>query len=122
VDRSAAYASRYVAKNIVAAGLAERCEVQISYAIGLAKPVSVHVDAFGTGNIADDDLAKLIDQHFDLRPAAIVKMLDLKKPRYVQTAAHGHFGRKGAGFTWEKTDRAAKLKAAAAKLSRPRKR
>jgi S-adenosylmethionine synthetase len=122
VDRSAAYASRYVAKNIVAAGLAERCEVQIAYAIGVAKPVSVNVDTFGTGKIADDDLAKLIDQHFDLRPAAIVKMLDLKKPRYVQTAAHGHFGRKGAGFTWEKTDRAAKLKAAAAKLSRPRKR
>jgi len=122
VDRSAAYASRYVAKNIVAAGLAERCEVQIAYAIGVAKPVSVNVDTFGTGKVEDDALAKLIDQHFDLRPAAIVKMLDLKKPRYVQTAAHGHFGRKGAGFTWEKTDRAAKLKAAAAKLSRSRKR
>ncbi|MDG2149392.1 MAG: methionine adenosyltransferase [Planctomycetota bacterium] len=121
VDRSAAYASRYVAKNIVAAGLADRCEVQLAYAIGVAKPVSVNVDTFGTGKISDDAVAKLIDKYFDLRPAGIVKMLDLKKPRYVQTAAHGHFGRKGAGFTWEKTDRAAKLKAAAAKLGRSRK-
>ena len=116
VDRSAAYAARYVAKNVVAAGLADRCEVQIAYAIGVAEPVSVNVSTFGTGNLPEEVIGKLVDEHFDLRPANIVKMLDLKKPRFVQTAAHGHFGRKGAAFTWEKTDKAAKLKAAAAKL------
>jgi S-adenosylmethionine synthetase len=121
VDRSAAYATRYVAKNIVAAGLADRCEVQIAFAIGVAKPVSINVDTFGTGTISDADIAKLVEKHFDLRPAGIVKMLDLKKPRYQATAAHGHFGRKGAGFTWEKTDKAAKLKADAAKLKSTRK-
>jgi S-adenosylmethionine synthetase len=121
VDRSAAYATRYVAKNIVAAGLADRCEVQIAFAIGVAKPVSISVDTFGTGTISDEAIAKLVDKHFDLRPAGIVKMLDLKKPRYQQTAAHGHFGRKGAAFTWEKTDKAAKLKADAAKLRKTQK-
>ncbi len=117
VDRSAAYASRYVAKNIVAARLADRCEVQLAYAIGVAEPVSININTFGTGKISDDDLAALVDKHFDLRPAGIVKALDLKKPRYAHTAYHGHFGRKGAAFTWEKTDKAKALKAAAAKLA-----
>jgi len=116
VDRSAAYAARYVAKNIVAAGLADRCEVQLAYAIGVAKPVSIRVDTFGTGSLPEEDLVKLVEKHFDLRPAGIVKMLDLKKPRFSATAAHGHFGRSGPAFTWEKTDKAAKLKADAAKL------
>jgi len=120
VDRSAAYAARYVAKNIVASGLADRCEVQLAYAIGVAEPVSINVNTFGTGHLPEEDLVGLIEKNFDLRPAGIVKMLDLKKPRYVKTAAHGHFGRKGEAFTWEKTDKAAKLKAAGAKLRRAR--
>ncbi len=113
VDRSAAYAARWVAKNIVASGLAEECEVQVSYAIGIAKPLSVLVDTFGTGKIADEKIAALVDKHFDLRPAAIIRDLDLLKPRYQATAAHGHFGRTEASFTWEKTDRAEALRQAA---------
>jgi S-adenosylmethionine synthetase len=113
VDRSAAYAARYVAKNLVAARLADRCEVQLAYAIGVAKPVSVNVNTFGTGMLADDVLSSLVEDHFDLRPAAIVQMLDLKKPRYARTARHGHFGHKGGLFTWERTDVAAALRAAA---------
>lgn len=113
VDRSAAYAGRYVAKNIVAAGLASRCEVQIAYAIGVAKPVSLMVDTFGTGKISDEALVKLIEQHFDLRPRAIIHQLDLLRPIYGKTAAYGHFGREEDGFTWEKTDIAAQLRSAA---------
>ncbi len=126
VDRSAAYAARYVAKNVVAAGLADRCEVQVSYAIGVAEPTSISVTTFGTGKISDDKIEKLIRKHFDLRPYGIIKMLDLVHPMYQQTAAYGHFGRKpkefsylnGEGetvnataFSWEKTDRAAALRA-----------
>ena len=113
VDRSAAYAARYVAKNIVAAGLAHRCEVQLAYAIGYSKPVSVLVNTFGTGKISDRDIEAIVAKNFDLSPAGIVKMLDLKKPGYQSTAALGHFGREGARFTWEKTDKAAALKKAA---------
>ncbi len=112
VDRSAAYAGRYVAKNIVAAGLAERCEIQVSYAIGVAKPVSIHIDTFGTGRIADNKIATLVNEHFDLRPKAIIQDLDLLRPIYGPTAAYGHFGRENEGFTWEKTDKADALKAA----------
>ena len=113
VDRSAAYAGRYVAKNIVAAGLAARCEIQIAYAIGVAKPVSIHVDTFGTGAIPDTKIAELVKSHFDLRPKGIVKMLDLLRPIYEKTAAYGHFGREEPEFTWEATDRALALKEAA---------
>jgi len=113
VDRSAAYAGRYVAKNIVAAGLADRCEIQIAYAIGIAKPVSIHVDTFGTGHIADSKIVELVRAHFDLRPKGIVQMLDLLRPIYQATAAYGHFGRTEAGFTWERTDKAAALRDAA---------
>ncbi len=113
VDRSAAYAGRYVAKNIVAAGLADRCEIQIAYAIGIAKPVSIHVDTFGTGHIADSRIVDLVRAHFDLRPKGIVLMLDLLRPIYQATAAYGHFGRTEAGFTWERTDKAAALRDAA---------
>lgn len=113
VDRSAAYAARYVAKNIVAAGLADKCEVQLAYAIGVAEPVSVFVDTFGTGKIADDKIAELVRKHFDLRPAAIIKNLDLRKPIYKQVAAYGHFGRNDLDLPWEKTDVAEKLKAEA---------
>ncbi|MDQ6995091.1 MAG: methionine adenosyltransferase domain-containing protein, partial [Mariprofundaceae bacterium] len=113
VDRSAAYAARYVAKNIVAAGLADRCEVQISYAIGVAKPTSLMVNTFGTGNIADTHISDLVQEHFDLRPKGIVQELDLLRPIYAQTAAYGHFGRELPDFTWEKTNKAAILKAAA---------
>jgi len=116
VDRSAAYAARYVAKNVVAAGLADRCEVQVAYAIGVAKPVSINVTTFGTGNLPEEVISDLVMEHFDLRPASIVKMLDLKRPRFSQTAAHGHFGRSGDAFTWEQTDMAPKLKAAAQRL------
>ncbi len=112
VDRSAAYAGRYVAKNIVAAGLADRCEIQISYAIGVAKPVSIHVDTFGTGRLEDTKIAGLINKHFDLRPKAIIRDLDLLRPIYVPTAAYGHFGRSGDNFTWERTDKAEVLKEA----------
>jgi S-adenosylmethionine synthetase len=108
VDRSAAYMSRYVAKNIVAAGLAERCLVQLAYAIGVAEPVSVFVDTYGTGKVSDEDLTKAVGTVFKLKPADIIKTLDLLKPIYRQTAAYGHFGRKG--FSWEKTDKAAELK------------
>ncbi len=111
VDRSAAYAGRYVAKNIVAAGLATRCEVQVAYAIGVAKPVSMMVETFGTGRIADDRIAELIAKHFDLRPKAIISSLDLLRPIYQKTAAYGHFGRDEPEFTWENTDKAAALKA-----------
>ena len=113
VDRSAAYAGRYVAKNVVAAGLASRCEIQIAYAIGIAKPVSVHVDTFGTGRLPDTKIAELVQAHFDLRPKGIIQMLDLLKPVYRATAAYGHFGRTEAGFTWERTDKAEALRAAA---------
>jgi S-adenosylmethionine synthetase len=112
VDRSAAYAGRYVAKNIVAAGLAERCEIQVSYAIGVAEPTSIAINTFGTGTIADDSIAQLVSEHFELRPAGLVEMLDLKRPIYRKTAAYGHFGREDADFTWEKTDKAEALKAA----------
>ncbi len=110
VDRSAAYAGRWVAKNVVAAGLADRCEIQVAYAIGVAEPVSIHVDTFGTGRVADSEIAKWVRDLFDLRPKAIVQDLDLLKPRYKQTAAYGHFGRNEPGFTWEETNKAAELK------------
>ena len=123
VDRSAAYAGRYVAKNIVAAGLAERCEIQVSYAIGVAQPTSISINTFGTHKIAEDQIIKLVRKVFDLRPYAITKMLDLLHPMYRETAAYGHFGRtpeqKTVGddtfttFTWEKTDKVADLRAAA---------
>lgn len=112
VDRSAAYAARYVAKNIVAAGLAEKCEVEIAYAIGVAKPVSVLVDTFGTGKYSDDKLSEAVAKVFDLRPAAIISALDLRKPQYKQLAAYGHMGREELGVAWEKTDKADALKAA----------
>lgn len=110
VDRSAAYAARYVAKNIVAAGLADKCEIQLSYAIGVARPTSVMVDTFGTGRLDDDRLVDIIREHFDLRPAGIIKMLDLRRPIYRQTAAYGHFGRTDVELPWEKTDRIEELK------------
>ena len=110
VDRSAAYAARYVAKNIVAAGLADKCEIQLSYAIGVAKPTSIMVDTFGTGKVSDDVLLKAIRENFDLRPAGIIKMLDLRRPIYKQTAAYGHFGRNDLDLPWEKTDKAEVLK------------
>ncbi|MEM7017464.1 MAG: methionine adenosyltransferase [Pseudomonadota bacterium] len=113
VDRSAAYAARYVAKNIVAAGLADRCEIQVSYAIGVAEPTSVRVDTFGTGKIADSKLMAIVREHFDLRPRGIVAMLDLIRPIYQKTAAYGHFGRDDDDFTWERTDKADALKDAA---------
>ena len=110
VDRSACYAARYVAKNIVAAGLAERCEIQLSYAIGVAQPTSVMVDTFGTGKLSDQRLTEIVRENFDLRPAGIIKMLDLRRPIYKQTAAYGHFGRTDIDVPWEKTDMAEKLK------------
>jgi S-adenosylmethionine synthetase len=113
VDRSAAYAGRYVAKNIVAAGLAERCQIQVSYAIGVSRPTSVMVTTFGTGKISDEKLAQLVQEHFDLRPKGIVQMLDLLRPIYQKTAAYGHFGREEPEFSWERTDKALALKAAA---------
>jgi S-adenosylmethionine synthetase len=109
VDRSAAYAGRYVAKNIVAAGLADRCEIQISYAIGVAEPTSISIDTFGTGKISDHDIELLVREHFDLRPKGLIAMLDLKRPIYRDTAAYGHFGREESNFTWERTDKAADL-------------
>lgn len=111
VDRSAAYAGRYVAKNIVAAGLASQCEVQVAYAIGVAKPVSLMVNTFGTGRISDEKIIQLIDKHFDLRPRAIIHSLNLLQPIYTKTAAYGHFGREEPGFTWEATDKAEQLRA-----------
>jgi S-adenosylmethionine synthetase len=113
VDRSAAYACRYVAKNIVAAGLAERCEIQISYAIGVARPTSITVETFGTGQISDQRITQLVSEFFDLRPYGIIKMLDLKRPIYQSSASYGHFGRSGDMFPWEKTDKAAALRSAA---------
>ncbi|SFN86032.1 methionine adenosyltransferase [Nitrosospira briensis] len=113
VDRSAAYAGRYVAKNIVAAGIASRCEVQMAYAIGVARPVSLMVDTFGTGKISDEEIVKLIERHFDLRPRGIIHSLDLLRPIYEKTAAYGHFGRDEPEFTWEATDKAAQLSAEA---------
>jgi S-adenosylmethionine synthetase len=113
VDRSAAYACRYVAKNIVAAGLADRCEIQISYAIGVAEPTSITVDTFGTGKVGDARLTQLVREHFDLRPYGIIRMLDLVRPIYKATAAYGHFGRTEPQFTWERTDRAEMLREAA---------
>jgi len=113
VDRSAAYAGRYVAKNIVAAGLADRCEIQISYAIGVAEPTSISIDTFGTGKISEARLVEIVREHFDLRPRGLIKVLDLLKPIYAPTAAYGHFGREEAGFSWEKTDKADELKSAA---------
>jgi len=110
VDRSASYMARYIAKNIVAAGLAERCEVQLAYAIGVAQPVSVMINCFGTGKITSDKISELVKKYFDLRPAAIIEKLDLLRPVYLQTAAYGHFGRTEAGFTWEKTDMADSLR------------
>jgi S-adenosylmethionine synthetase len=110
VDRSASYAARYVAKNIVAAGLADRCEIQLSYAIGVAQPTSVSVDTFGTGRLSDQKLVNLVREHFDLRPAGIIKMLNLRQPIYKQTAAYGHFGRDDVQLPWEKTDQAEALK------------
>ena len=112
VDRSAAYAARYIAKNIVAAGLADKCEVQLSYAIGVAKPISILVDTFGTGKADENKLSEAVSKVFDLRPSAIIKMLDLRKPQYRQLAAYGHMGREDLGVAWEKTDRVEALRAA----------
>ena len=112
VDRSAAYAGRYVAKNIVAAGLADRCEIQVSYAIGVAEPTSISINTFATGKLSDDALEALVREHFDLRPKGLISMLDLKKPIYLPTASYGHFGRTEDSFSWEKTDRAEQLAAA----------
>ncbi len=113
VDRSAAYAARYVAKNVVAAGLATQCQVQVAYAIGVARPMNITINTHGTGVIADDKIAALVNEHFDLRPKGIIQMLDLLRPIYEKTAAYGHFGRNEPDFTWEKTARAAALRAAA---------
>ncbi|GAB3486543.1 methionine adenosyltransferase [Marinomonas epiphytica] len=113
VDRSAAYAGRYVAKNIVAAGLADKCEIQVSYAIGVSEPTSISINTFGTGKISDAEIVKLAREHFDLRPAGLIEMLDLKRPIYLPTAAYGHFGRTADNFTWEKTDKADVLRKAA---------
>ncbi|HHW32009.1 MAG TPA: methionine adenosyltransferase [Clostridiaceae bacterium] len=116
VDRSASYAARYVAKNIIAAGLAKKCEIQISYAIGVAKPISVMVDTFGTGIISDEKIVELIRANFDLRPAGIIEMLNLRRPIYKKTATYGHFGRNDEDFTWEKTDKAEILRKEAEKI------
>ncbi len=115
VDRSASYAARYVAKNIVAAGLAERCEVQLAYAIGVAQPVSISIDTFGTGNVSESKLVELVRGLFDLRPAGIIKMLDLRRPIYKATAAYGHFGRTDVDLPWEQTDKADALREQAGK-------
>ncbi|KAF0994072.1 methionine adenosyltransferase [Geobacillus sp. TFV-3] len=117
VDRSAAYAARYVAKNIVAAGLADKCEVQLAYAIGVARPVSISIDTFGTGKVSEDILVEVVRNNFDLRPAGIIKMLDLRRPIYKQTAAYGHFGRTDIDLPWERTDKAALLKEQALALA-----
>ena len=113
VDRSASYAARYIAKNIVAAGLADRCEIQLSYAIGVAQPTSVMVDTFGTGKISDRKLEEIVMEHFDLRPSGIIKMLDLRKPVFSKTTNYGHFGRGGKNNTWERLDRVDELRQAA---------
>ena len=111
VDRSAAYAARYVAKNIVAAGLAKKCELALAYAIGVARPLSLRVDTFGTGAVSEEKLAKIVGEAFDLRPNAIIRALDLRRPIYRQTAAYGHFGRTDLDLPWEKTDKAETLRA-----------
>ena len=113
MDRSAAYAARWAAKNIVAAGLAERCEIQVAYAIGVAHPLSVNVETFGTGAISDEEITRLIAENFDLRPGAIIRDLNLRRPLYRQTAAYGHFGRDDLDLPWERTDRADALREAA---------
>ena len=113
VDRSAAYMTRYIAKNIVAAGLADRVELQVSYAIGVARPLSLNVETFGTGKISDDKIVELVNKHFDLRPAAIIRNLDLRRPIYQATAAYGHFGRTDLDLPWERTDKAGALRKAA---------
>ena len=110
VDRSAAYAARYVAKNLVAAGLADRCEIQLSYAIGVAVPTSINVDTFGTGKLSDEKLVEIVRDNFDLRPAGIIKMLDLRRPIYRPTAAYGHFGRNDLSLPWEALDKVDALK------------
>ena len=112
VDRSAAYAARYVAKNVVAAGLASKCEIQISYAIGIAEPTSINIETFGTGKLPESKIEELVRENFDLRPKGLIEMLDLKRPIYQQTAAYGHFGREDAMFSWEKTDKIQDLQAA----------
>ena len=131
VDRSAAYAARWVAKNVVAAGLADRFEVEVAYGIGIARPISLSVESFGTGTIPDEKIQQLIERHFDLRPASIIEALDLRRPIYRQTAAYGHFGREDLDLPWERTDKAADLAAdaglpepalAAARLTRRRRR
>ena len=111
MDRSAAYAARYVAKNIVAAGLAGKCEIQLSYAIGVAQPTSIMIDTFGTGKLSEEKLVDIVRENFDLRPAGIIKMLDLRRPIYKQTAAYGHFGRHDLDLPWEKLDKVETLKA-----------
>jgi S-adenosylmethionine synthetase len=113
VDRSAAYAARWVAKNLVAAGLASRCEIQVSYAIGVAHPLSILVETFGTGKIPDEKIISLVNEFFDLRPGAIIRDLQLRRPIYQQLAAYGHFGRDDLDLTWENTDRAAEIRKAA---------
>ncbi len=113
VDRSAAYAARYVAKNVVAAGLARQCTIQVSYAIGVARPINITVYTEGTGAVSDEKIAQLVHEHFDLRPRGIIKMLDLLRPIYAKTAAYGHFGREEPEFTWEMTDKAKLLREAA---------
>ena len=113
MDRSAAYAARWVAKNVVAAGLAERCEIQVAYAIGVAHPLSINVETFGTGLIPDDEIAKAIEKTFDLRPGAIIRDLDLRKPIYQQVAAYGHFGRDDLDLTWERTNKVEELRQSA---------
>ena len=110
MDRSAAYAARYAAKNIVAAGLAEKCEIQLSYAIGVAQPTSIMVDTFGTGKLSDEKIVNILRENFDFRPAGIIKMLDLRRPIYKQTAAYGHFGRHDVDLPWEKLDKVDTLK------------
>ncbi len=110
VDRSAAYAARYVAKNLVAAGLADKCEIQLSYAIGVATPTSININTYGTGKLSDARLIEIIRENFDLRPAGIIRMLDLRRPIYKQTAAYGHFGRTDIDLSWERTDKAEELK------------
>ena len=110
VDRSAAYACRYVAKNIVAAGLAERCEVQVSYAIGIAEPTSITVDTLGTGNLSENEISQIVRDNFDLRPKNLINLLDLKRPIYKNTASYGHFGRENIDFSWENTDISSQIK------------
>ena len=109
VDRSAAYAGRYVAKNIVAANLAEKCEIQVSYAIGVAEPTSISINTFGTGNVSDEEIANIVSDNFELKPKELIQMLDLKKPIYQKTAAYGHFGREDVDFSWEKTDKSSTI-------------